>query len=183
MAKKRMKTKAAPIAIPRDQAEAEKLLADIGRLQRQVGRVEHDMNDALAAVKDKFEKAAQPLNEQIETKFQALHIWAEAHRDELLKGKAKTARLATGELQWRMTPPAVKIPRKITEAVIANLKTLGLGDLVRTKEEINKEAILADPKRVDGVRGITIEQHEEFVAKPFESEIEKVEPVKKAAAK
>lgn len=183
MAKKRMKTKAAPIAIPRDQAQAEQLLGDIGHLQRQVARIEHNMNDALASVKDKFEKAAQPLNDQIETKFQALHIWAEANREDLLKGRSKTAKLSTGEIQWRTTPPAVKIPKKITEAVIANLKTIGLGDLVRTKEEINKEAILADPKRVDGVRGITIDQHEEFVAKPFESEIEKAEPVKTAAAK
>ncbi len=176
MAKKRMKVVA--IDVPSDQLGAERLLGDIGRLQRQVVKIEADMNDALATLKEKFERLAQPLNDEIEVKFRALHIWAEAHRHELLKGKSKTASLATGELQWRRTPPAVKVPAKLAEAVIAALKNAGLNDLVRTREEINKDLILADPARVAGIRGIKIDNREEFVAKPFESQIERAEPVK-----
>lgn len=178
MSKKRMK--AVAVAVPASQAEAEQLLADIGRLQRQVVRTEAEMNDMLISVKDKFEKLAQPLNEQIEAKFQSLHIWAEAHRGELLKGKLKTVRLSTGELLWRNTPPAVKFKRGIkAEVVIAAFKAAGLDDLVRTVEEVNKDAILADPKRVARISVIEIKQREEFVAKPFESQIERAEPVKK----
>lgn len=168
------------IAAPASQAEAEKLLAEIGGLQREVMRVEHAMNDELAAIKDRHEKLAQPLNAEIDAKFSALHIWAEANRQELLKGKSKTAKLATGELLWRTTPPSVRISGG--EVVLERLKQLGMNDLIRTKEEINKEAVLADPARVEGVKGITITQREEFVAKPFESQIERAEPVKKAAA-
>ena len=180
MAKKPIKTVA--IAVPSTQAEAEKLLADIGRLQRQVVKIEADMNDQLAGIKDRHEKLAQPANEQIEIKFQALHAWAEAHRSELLKGKSKTAQLSTGELLWRTTPPAVKFRRgaKI-EAIIAQLEDAKLFDLVRTVKEVNKEAILADPARVADIPSIEIRQREEFVAKPFESQIERAEPVKQTA--
>ena len=178
MSKKGIKTIA--VAVPASQAEAERLLADIGRLQRQVVRTETEMNDVLISVKDKFEKLAQPLNEQIETKFQALHIWAEANRSILLIGKSKTAKLSTGELLWRNTPPAVKFKRGVkVEAIVAALEAAKLGDLVRTVKEVNKEAILAEPERVAGIAAIEIKSREEFVAKPFESQIERAEPVKK----
>lgn len=168
--------KAAAVAAPRDRAEAEQLLAEIGSLQRQVGRLEDRMNDQLTKMKKTTEDLARPLNAQIAVKFQALHVWAEANRAGLCRGRAKTARLATGEVSWRMTPPAVRV--RGVAAVIGRLKRLGLADLLRSKEEINKEAILADPKRVEGIEGIAIAQREEFVAKPFESQIERAEPAK-----
>lgn len=178
MSKKSMK--AVAIAVPSSQAEAEQLLADIGRLQRQVVKTEAEMNDVLISIKDKFEKLAQPLNEQIETKFQALHFWAEANRHELLKGKLKTVRLSTGELLWRNTPPAVKFKKGVkVDAIVAALKAAKLNDLVRVVEEVNKEAILAEPDRVKGIAVIEIKSREEFVAKPFESQIERAEAVKK----
>ena len=175
MAKKRIKTLA--IAVPATQEQAEKLLGDIGALQRRVVKIEAEMNDKLAIVKDEYEKLAQPLNEQIETKFQALHIWAEANRTVLLKGHSKTAKLSTGELLWRTTPPSVSLPKN-QEAVVQALLRADLGHLVRTKQEVNKEAVLDDPEAVKGIAGIKIKRREEFVAKPFESQIERAEPVK-----
>lgn len=180
MSKKSTRIKTDAIPAPSTQAEAEQLLAEIGERQREVARIEAAMNDELSAIKASYEKNAQPLNAEIEAKFSALHVWAEAHREDLLKGKSKTARLATGELLWRITPPSVRIAGG--DVVLERLKQLGMHDLIRTKEEVNKEAVLADPERVEGVKGITITQREEFVAKPFESQIERAEPVKKAAA-
>lgn len=171
----RIKTDA--IAVPADRAGAEKLLAEIGRLQRQHARIEADMNDRLAAVKEEHEAHASQVNEEIEQKFIALHTWAEGNKKTLLKGKAKSARLATGILSWRMTPPAVRISK--AKDVIDRLHAKGLGFLIRLKEEINKDAILADPEQVKGVKGITITQREEFAIKPFESQIERAEPVRK----
>lgn len=73
----------------------------------------------------------------------------------------------------------MKVTKRLTDAVIAALKDAGLNDLVRVKEEINKDLILAEPARVAGIKGVRIESREEFVAKPFESQIERAEPVKK----
>lgn len=177
-ATKRIKTETLPV--PATQAEAEQLLQDIGDLQREVGRLEADMNDQLSRVKQGYEDQAKPLNQQIEAKFAALHAWAEAHRGELLAKGGKTAKLATGEVSWRTTPPSVSLRQP--GVVIETLKRLGLGRFVRAKEEVNKEAILSEPDAVKGVAGITIGQKEEFVAKPFSSEIERAEPAKAVAA-
>jgi phage host-nuclease inhibitor protein Gam len=49
---------------------------------------------------------------------------------------------------------------------------LGLSRFIRSKDEINKEAILADPKAVSGIVGITINSGlEDFAVVPFEQEV------------
>ncbi|MEW6330193.1 MAG: host-nuclease inhibitor Gam family protein [Pseudomonadota bacterium] len=175
--KKRIKANAFPI-VPATRQQAEEALQNIGTLQREIITLEAAMNDELAAIKAKYEKQAQPLNADIETYFQGLHIWAEANRAVLLKGHSKTAKLATGELLWRTTPPSVSLPKN-QEAVIQALVKADLGHLIRTRQEVDKQAVLDDPEAVKGIAGIKIRQREEFVAKPFESQIERAEPVKK----
>lgn len=158
------------MAVPQTQAGAEALIENIGTLQRQVSRIEADMNDQMATIKASFEAKAQPLNQQIAEAFDAVHAWAEANRSTLLKGKLKSAKLATGDISWRITPPSVAIRGK--DAVMDALKRL-VPEFIRTKEEIDKDAILADPDRVEGIKGISISQREEFRIMPFESEIER----------
>lgn len=175
MAKPALKTKA--IDAPADRAEAEGMLAEIGRLQRRVSAVEGQMNEKLAEVKEKYEAKAAPLNAELKEKFRALHAWAEANKGEILKPGTKTARLATGEISWRTTPPSVRVAR--APDVLKTLKTLGLTKFIRTKEEIDKEAMLADPERASAVSGVSITRREEFVVKPFESQLERVEVVRR----
>lgn len=170
--------KAPALPVPRTQAEAEHLLARIGELQREIGRIEADMNDRLAAVKAEHEEAAGPLNLEIETVFSALHAWAEANRDMLCPGRLKTAKLASGEISWRTTPPSVRIAQP--DVVMERLKGMGLHDFIRVREEVDKTRILAEPQRVDAVKGISLVQREEFVAKPFSTEIERAATVKAA---
>ena len=175
----RIKTPA--VTAPRTREEAEKLLEEIGIAQRVVGRYEADMNDRLAEIKREAEQSAAPWNAQIEGKFAALHAWAEAHRDELCPRGVKTARLASGEISWRQRPPSVRVTG--TEKVIERLRGFGLAGFIRTREEIDKEAILADPERVSAVKGLTVVTGvEDFVAKPYESEIERAEPVLRQVA-
>jgi len=180
MAKKK-RIKAPAITAPGTKDEASTLLGEIGDLQRDLVMTETEMNDRLSKIKKTYEDEAALLNERINEKFEALHVWAEANKTILLKGKAKTARLSTGEISWRSTPPSVRVTK--VEAVIKKLKAAGLFDLVRTKEEVNKEAVLEEPQRVKGITGITVSNKEEFVAKPFESLIEKAKPVKKTEKK
>lgn len=175
---KHIRKKAPALPVPKSQAEAEALLDLIGELQREIGRIEAEMNDMLARTKEEYAESARPLNEEIEQRFNALHAWAEAHREALCPGRAKTANLATGQIAWRTTPPACRIVQP--EVVIERLKSMGLQEFIRTREEIDKTRILADPERVEGVKGITVTQREEFVAKPFESQIERAKTVKAA---
>ncbi len=170
------KIKAAAIDVPATREEAEQVLADIGRLQRTIGTIQNRMNDVLARVKARYESQAKEPAAELERQFARLHAWAEAHRAELLVDGSKTARLATGELSWRTSPPSVRITD--AESVIERLKEKGLHRFVRTKEEVNRELILATPETVSNVTGISITQREEFIAKPFEEQIQKLEPAK-----
>lgn len=176
--KKTLKKKA--LKAPADRDEASKLLASIGRLQRRVEDLETRMNNRLAAIKEDYSEQAKPLLEELEAQFSALHTWAEAHRQELLDGKGKSLRLASGVLSWRTTPPKVTVTK--VDAVLERLRALRLEEFIRTKEEVDKHRVLEDPETVKGVKGISISQREEFVCKPFESQIERAKPVKKNKA-
>lgn len=175
-AKTKKKADALAVPVPATREGAEELLGSIGQLQREISTIENKMNDKLAVVKAEAEQAAAEFNRMIDAKFKALHAWAEVHRDELLEGGGKTAHLATGDLSWRTTPPSVRVADG--KVALHSLKFFKLERFIRTKEEIDKDAILADPKAVLHVKGITVTQREEFVAKPFSSEIERAEPAK-----
>jgi phage host-nuclease inhibitor protein Gam len=57
------------------------------------------------------------------------------------------------------------------EAVLDALRRAGLSRFIRTKDEVNKEAILNEPEAVARIPGISISQGEDFVVTPFEAEL------------
>lgn len=173
MAKQRIKAKAAKV--PQSREKASELVAEIGVLQRKVVELEAQMNAELARVKKMWEDLAAPSNRKIEAKFDAVHAWAAANRDALCPGRTKTVKLTSGEIAWRLTPPAVAL--KKVKDVIAELKRRRLGRFLRISEAVDKDAILKDRKAVASIKGISIGQREEFVVKPCLTEIEKVKTV------
>lgn len=159
--------------VPQTRDAVVEAVAEIGRLQRERLRISTAMNDDLAVVRERYEAEALPLAERINELRAGVQTWCEAHRDELTEnGKTKTAALASGEIRWRVTPPSVSI--KVAEKVIEALRGFGLTRFLREKVEIDKTAILAEPEAVKGIKGITINQREEFVVVPFETSLEEV---------
>lgn len=166
--KNRLKTPAVRVDVPQSRDMAAQAVARIGIVNRDLARITADMNDELAAVKARWEAAAEPLQQQIKTLTEGVQTWAEANRDTLTQnGKVKTAALTTGEILWRLRPPSVRVTG--AEAVLDALRRLGLKRFIRQKEEVNKEAILNEPEAVAHVPGIVISQGEDFVVVPFES--------------
>jgi len=167
-----MRLKNKTLNVPADKTEATAMLKSIGEMQRCVVHIQADMNDQLVAIKGEFGAKAKPLNAEIQAKFLGLQAWAESNKSDLLTGKAKTARLDTGKIGWRMPPPSVRITGGIKVA-LERLKRMNLNRFIRQKDEINKDAILADTDAVKDIKGVNIIQKEEFWIKSFESEIEK----------
>lgn len=131
------------------------------------------MNDELATIRATYEEQARPHAEVIKSLSQGVQVWCDANRETLTMGnKTKTANLASGEVRWRMRPPKVVV--RGMDMVMEELKGLHLERFLRIKEEVNKEAILADPEAVQHVKGISIDQGEDFVILPFETELEEV---------
>lgn len=171
--KRRVKTKAIAAPVPQSREEATEALAEIGRRQRERERIQASMNDDIAEIKTKYEEEARPHNEQIAGLTEGLHAWCEAHRAELTNGgKVKSANMASGDVGWRITPPKVRVTGKA--AVIELLKALKLKRFIRLKEDVNKEAMLAEPDKASAVKGVNIVQTEEFWLRPFETELEEV---------
>lgn len=165
------KTRAANLTVPQNRDEAAAAVRVIGELNRDIARITADMNDELAATKERFEKDAAPLRLRIETATEGLKMWAEANRTALTGGdKTKTVNLGTGEVKWRLRPPSVKI--RGADAVINALRTLGLGRFIRIKEDVDKEAMLREADVARTVPGVSIgTDGEDFVVEPFEAEL------------
>lgn len=171
--KARVKAAAATFPVPQSRDEVGVAIARIGIVQRDRDRIQADMNDALAKLRETYEEQAKPFADEINQLTQGVQVWCEAHREDLTNsGKVKTHTFSSGEVKWRMRPPSVTI--RAADAVIDALKSLKLGRFVRTKEEINKEAILVDPDAVSGVKGISITQKEDFVVIPWDTQLEQV---------
>lgn len=167
----RTKTFGANLPVPQTREEAAATIVAIGELGRQHARIEADMNDELATSKQAYETIAAPLREAIEEKTEGLKMWAEANRSALTGGdKTKTVDLGTGVLRWRSRPASVRLSK--IDDVLARLKSLGLTRFLRTKEEVDKEAMAREPELARTVAGVFIgSAGEDFIVEPYEAEL------------
>lgn len=169
MAKAKVKSKA-QIYVPQTKEDCAADIKELGDKLRELTRFEADMNDAIAKITQEYQPKFDVLGDRVKVLQNGIQAYCEAHREELTNGnKVKSANLVTGEVMWRVKPASVRITA--VETVIETLKRLGLKRFVRTKDEINKEAILLDKDAVKGVAGIKIISGEEqFEINPFEQE-------------
>lgn len=169
--KKRIKA-AAALWTAQSKDEVISGIKQLGDIQRELIRTETEMNDAIAEITAQHSPVIEGLKTRMEELQGGIQTWCEAHRDELTNGgRVKFANLTTGEVQWRNRPPSVNV--RGAEAVIDFLKRLGLQRFIRTKEEINKDAMLNEKDAVKNIPGITIKSDiEDFAIIPFEQDVQ-----------
>jgi len=157
--------------VPQSRDECAEMINQIGRIQREIAVTQAAMNDDIARITDDYTGKITPQQLEMKQLQDGVQSWCEANRDELTEnGKTKTAGFVTGNVQWRQRPPSVLV--RGADSVLETLARLGLSRFIRTKEEINKEAILNEPAAVAGVAGISIKTGvEDFVITPFEQEL------------
>lgn len=148
--------------------DAQAAIKTIGDLQREHTRLGADLNDAIANLTEAAAPSLKQLSERIMELQAGVQTWCESNREDIC-GKGKSANLITGEVSWRQRPPSVSV--RGSEAVLACLKTLGLTGFIRTKEEVNKEAMLNEPDKARTIPGVSIVTGvEDFIITPFEVE-------------
>jgi len=169
MSRTKTKTKAAPAA--QTLAEAEVAVARIGVILRELKRQEANLGDEIALLKSKAEAAADPWKTELADLEGRVQRFCEANRDDLTrKGRTKTVVFATGEARWRTRPASVSL--RGVDAIIEFLKEQKPRRFLRTKIEINKEAMLADPDAARLIPGVKIgSEGEDFVIEPYEAEL------------
>ncbi|ELJ9127833.1 host-nuclease inhibitor Gam family protein [Salmonella enterica] len=171
MAKKVTKMKGTAETAPQTRDEVSRDIRKLGDEQREAIRLEAAMNDEIAAITERYTPLIEAHKKSIKALFKGISDWCKTNRDELTNGgKTKTANLTTGNVSWRLGNPSCSVSRDV-EPVLDMLHRLGLERFIRTKEEVNKEAVLADPAAVKGIVGITVKQAtESFYVDPFEQD-------------
>jgi len=176
----RIKTEAVAVSVPATDQEAAEYIAALSAHQRELRLLGAAADEQKAAVERDYLAAAQPHQDEINKKFKGLGIYCEANRERLTQGgKIKSVDFGHGLVAWRLRPTSVRVSS--VAMVIELLKKLNLTRFVRVKEEVDKEAILKEPDAVKNVSGLTFSQVEDFVVKPYETDVEvvlerKVEP-------
>lgn len=142
MATKKIKTQA-QACVPADRDACAAQITEIGRLQREHEVMSAQMNDAIAQITDKFAPELSARSLRIKELSAGVQTWCEANRPALTdNNKVKYHDFLTGQVNWRTGLASVRVTG--ADAVIKTLKALGLVEFVRTKEEVDKEAILAN---------------------------------------
>lgn len=155
--------------VPQSSDDCDLMIHHLGDVRRDIARIEADMNDKLADIKEQYETKAEPLKAKAEELLSGIEIFCAANRDKLTKnGKVKFAHFKNGEVRWRSRPPKVTVRGK--DSILDALRNLGLTRFIRVKEDLNKEAILEEPEAVKSIKGLAIgSEGEDFVVEPFES--------------
>ncbi len=171
MREKKLKRAAETVRVPQSREEAEQMLARLGEIQREQTLLSAALEESIQAERARVEAQNLPLKAEGEGLVRGIQLWAEANRPGLtLDGRTKTVKLATGEIAWRARPPSVKI--KDQPGVIERLVQLGLMRFLRVKQEINREAMLAEPSLAGALPGVTIgSEGEEFVVSPLTEQV------------
>ena len=190
MAAKKSRVKAPAVDALQSRDEVAARIRQIGDLQREVTRSQTLMNDKIAEITEAHQPGITEKQALINALTAQVQAWCEPHRAALTDDyKVKTANLITGVVGWRADPPS--IAARGLDDILEKLQTLGLVAYIRSKLELNKEAILADRTaiagqegdaktaamerlaKLSGVPGITIREGvEQFFITPFEQTVE-----------
>lgn len=172
---KRLKTPATPV--PQGRPEAEALAVRLADELRSIQAINAAAAAEIAQVKLKAKLDTEAPGKVAKSMFAALAAYAEANRAELLEAKRKSINFAAGTVGWRFSSPTVEISDDMEEAVIAYLEANGLERFLRETIEIDKPAILAEPKAVAKVPGLSIGRTESFFFAPLELDKEQTRVV------
>ncbi len=72
----RTKRNAPLFPVPQSRDQANEAIREIGVAQRELARIEANMNDELAAVREKFEATATPMRDAIAARIDGVQVWA-----------------------------------------------------------------------------------------------------------
>lgn len=170
MAKKAMKKKV--ILIPQNQEELIEYLKDLNRAARAKETLEGKVQEKKEAIERIYAEDFRILDETIAARAEGIYLYCRANRAVLTQNnKTKTVAIPGGTVLWRLNPPSVEVSDE--QAAIGELLLKDLNKFVRTKREINKEAILQDKDSLPKLKFLQVKEGDEvFAIKPADVKIE-----------
>lgn len=150
----------ATVAGSREETAA--LIGRLGELRRE--RIHHEVEYGTRAVilKREFDPLFAKLDAEIKEIETKVIGWCRANRE----AGQKSLRFPTGLVRFRLGRFRVVIAD--VEKAIAQIKALGLTRFLRTKEEINHQALLAERAVAETIPGVSVSRKpEEIVVEPL----------------
>lgn len=153
-------------------SDADQTLLEIADCETQLQKAEAKMNEHIQKIRDEFEQnthVVRTIKAGLENELEKFCILNKVEFE-----KQRSKELVHGTIGFRNTPPKVALlNRKYKwDTVIELLAKVRFGkEFIRTKEEVNKEQILASyaSKEIDDQKlasvGIKVDQSEEFFVK------------------
>jgi phage host-nuclease inhibitor protein Gam len=124
--------------------QAQQASAAYAETSTKLSKIEAKMNDEINKVKNKYSEDITELNEALAEPIEVLQVFG--NEQKTAWGKKKSMELLHCNIGFRQGNPKVDKAKKFTwDAVVELLKKKPLfKKFIRTKEEVNKEAILAE---------------------------------------
>lgn len=161
----------APVLLTRDEFEI--IIDRIATCTTALRKQEADRDDDIQRVQAAYAREIGRLTDYIAADAALCEKYAEAHRDELLPGKAKSAETPLARYGFRTGMPQLKLKSKVTwEKVVEVLQDEKRILWLRTKVEAAKDAILAacqarpETAEIADRIGIRVVQDETFYIEP-----------------
>lgn len=130
--------------VPTSTREAAELVGDYVALDRKMLRIMLEAQLAIDAIKAARDARLAECAPAQKSWFAAIKAWWQASGAGELAGKKRSAELAGAKLGIRLTTPALKLPKgKTATQILDDLMGWLGGDFIRTKHELDKEAIIA----------------------------------------
>ena len=153
---KQPKTKAPAVAVPTTMAEADTFIRKLGEAQREMDRIDTQLQASTALLKAEAEDKAAPHRKAHADLLEGLEIFAARNRRALTHDdRVKTVKTPAGVFGWRTKPPSVRTSGKL-EVLIASIRGMKLTHFLREKVELDKDAMLADAATAVGIPGVKI---------------------------
>jgi phage host-nuclease inhibitor protein Gam len=156
--------------------DAQQASETFAQQQNRLSKLEAKMNEEINKVKSKYQDDITEIKENIEEPMQILEVYANEQKSTW--GKKKSFELLHSVIGFRTGTPAVTKSKKVTWEFITDqlAKTKDMLAFVRTKQEINKEAILAEQdenvlSRLKEEFMVEIEQKESFYVQVKQEEV------------
>ncbi len=131
--------------------------------------LEGGMNAEITAIKERYENKIGRLQEQKEECFEVMQVYAESSPD--LFAKKKSLETTFGIIGFQTNPPRLATRKGFKWPAVLEIIRDRFTQYLRTKEEPNKELILADRETLEQsgdlkAMGLDVVQDETFYVKP-----------------
>lgn len=154
--------------------QAEEAFANYSKNNSRLKSLTAKMEIEITKVREKYQDEIEQLGKEKDSAFAVLQTYA--LENEALFDKKKSLDMTHGKIGFRTGTPTVKNLKGYTWESVKNLVREFIGDnFIRVKEEVNKEAILAERDNQEVAQhfkkcGIEIRQDETFFVEPKEEE-------------